>query len=371
MAHIFKHPYKSNKGIIIFTHKELQIFNLKVNRRLIKNPLRILSSYFLFLKKISRIRKKYFIGIHYGSYHRNFKPPTWVDFNMSASGTAKFLGDPDILPLNSANFTPLIMQNDLSPEKYWDIICVAHNTYQKKYPELLKSIRKLFDIDNKVKILFVIASGKDESDSKKYYNKIFEDYNQMFSPKEREQFTIIKTHPDTGFQGFSYTFLSYLYNRSKVFTIFSQIEGESRVVKEAQLCGLPVVVKSDVQGGMRDYLNESNSLLFDNYEEAHITLKEAIDNYDKFKIDTEYWAKELREDYSLYSLKKYLMEFYASKGLKFDEELINTDNLNRRLPAHFYDTQSVPWASDSKYRFITTDITNVFMLRSFFKELKL
>jgi len=64
------------------------------------------------------------------------------------------------------------------------------------------------------------------------------------------------------------------------------------------------------------------------------------------------------------------MEFYASKGLKFDEELINTDNLNRRLPAHFYDPISVPWASNSKFRFITTDITNVLMLRSFLKELK-
>jgi glycosyltransferase involved in cell wall biosynthesis len=371
MAHIFKHPNKSNKGIIIFTHKELQIFNLKVNRRLIKNPIRILTTYFLFKRKISCIREKYFIGIHYGAHHRNLKTPAWVDFHMSAPGTAKFLDNPNIFPLNSANFTPLVMQKDSDTTKYWDIICVAHSTYQKKYPELLKAIRKLFDLDNNLKILFVIASGKDESDRKKYYKTIFEDYNKMFSQKERELFTIIKTHPETGFQGFSYTFLSYLYNRSKVFTIFSQIEGESRVVKEAQLCGLPVVVKSDVQGGMRDYLNESNSLFFNNYEDAHITLKEAIDNYDKFEINTDYWVKELREDYSLKKLKDYLFEFYNSKGIIFDGELINTDNLNRRLPAHYYDIESVPWASNSEFRFKTTDIFNVYMLRSFFKELKL
>ena len=371
MAHIFKHPNKSNKGIIIFTHKELQLFNLKVNRRLIKNPLRIFSTYFLFKRKISRIRKKYFIGIHYGAYQSNLKSSDWVDFHMSAPGTAKFVDDPIILPLNSANFTPLVMQKDFNAEKYWDLICVAHNTYQKKYPELLNSIRKLFDLNGNYKILFVIASSKDESDSKKFYNTLFEDYYKMFSRKEREQFTIIKTHPETGPQGLSYTFLSYLYNRSKVFTIFSQIEGESRVVKEAQLCGLPVVVKSDVKGGMRDYLNESNSLLFDNYEEAHITLKEAIDNYDKFKIDTEYWAKELREDYSLDKVKEFFKQFYNKKGSKFDEELINTDNLNRRLPAHFYDPLSVPWASNSKFRFKTTDILNVYVLQSFLKELKL
>lgn len=371
MAHIFKHPNKSNKGIIIFTHKELQIFNLKLNRRLIKNPFRILTAYLVFKTKISRIRKNYFIGIHYGAFHRNLSTPSWVDFHMTAPGTAKFVDDPIILPLNSANFTPLVMQKDLNTEKYWDIICVAQSTYQKKYPELLISIRKLFDVENKVKVLFVIASARDESDSKSYYKTIFEDYYQMFSPKEREQFTIIKTHPETGFQGFSYTFLSYLYNRSKIFTIFSQIEGESRVVKEAQLCGLPIVVKSDVQGGIRDYLNEKNSLFFDKYEEAHIILKKAIDNYNKFKIDTDYWEKELREDFSLIKVRKFFKEFYNSKGLKFDGELINTDNLNRRLPAHFYDIGSVPWASDSEFRFKTTDIFNVFMLRSFLKELKL
>ena len=371
MAHIFKHPNKSNKGIIIFTHKELQIFNLKVNRRLIKNPFRILTTYFFFKRKILRIRKNYFIGIHWGFYTKNQITPNWVDFHMTAKGTASFKDSPYIIPLNSANFTPSIMRKELGDKKYWDIICVAKNDTKKNYPELLKSIRKLYDIEQNFKIIFVIASNKNEIGNKNYYNQIFNDYNKLFSPKERELFTIIKTDPETGFQGFSYTFLSYLYNRSKVFTIFSQMEGECRVVKEAQLCGLPVVVKSDVQGGIRDYLNESNSLFFNNYEEAHITLKEAIDKYDKFKIDTEYWAKELREDYSLDSLKKYLMEFYASKGLKFDEELINTDNLNRRLPAHFYDPISVPWASNSKFRFMTTDITNVFMLRSFLKELKL
>ena len=371
MAHIFKHPNKSNKGIIIFTHKELQIFNLKVNRRLLKNPIRILTTYFLFKRKISSIRKKYFIGIHWGFYSNNQITPGWVDFHLTAPGTANFKGDTTIFSLNSANFTPIVMKRESDQKKYWDLICVAKNDAKKNYPELLKSVRKLYDVDQNTKVLFVIASNKDENGSNKFYNEIFNDYNKIFSPKERELFTIIKTHPETGFQGFSYTFLSYLYNRSKIFTIFSQIVGECRVVKEAQLCGLPVVVKSDVQGGIRDYLNESNSLFFNNYEDAHITLKEAIDNYDKFKIDTDYWAKELREDYSLIKLKEYLDEFYDSKGIKFDGELINTDNLNRRLPAHFYDIESVPWACDSEFRFNTTDIFNVFMFRSFLKELKL
>ncbi|MDA8932501.1 glycosyltransferase, partial [Flavobacteriaceae bacterium] len=329
MAHIFKHPENGNKGIIIFTHKELKLFIFKINRRTVKSPLINLFIYFNFKNKIKKIKKKYLVGVHWGSFSKNQMTPSWVDFHMTAPGTASFRDNPKIIPYNSANFTPIVMRKELNAEKYWDIICVAHNANKKKYPELLRSIRKLYDMDSDVKVLFVIASLKTEP-NKNYYNNIFKDYFNLFSAKEREFFTIIKTHPETGFQGFSYTFLSYLYNRSKIFTIFSQMEGECRVVKEAQLCGLPVVVKSDVQGGIRDYLNADNSLFFDEYESAHLTLKKAVDNFEAFNVDPDFWAKELREDYSLENLKKHFKELYKSKGLVFDGKLINTDNLNRR-----------------------------------------
>lgn len=371
MAHIFKHPENGNKGIIIFTHKELKLFTFKINRRTLKNLFSSLYSYFSFKSKINRITDQYFVGIHWGAFHSNQQTPQWVDFHMTAPGTATFIDNPRIIPFNSAHFTPMIMKMNQEAKKYWDVICVAKNTFVKKWPELLRSIRKLYDIDSSIKVLFVIASNKSESESNKYYNDIFNDYFKLFSAKERELFTIIKTDPETGFQGFSYTFLSYLYNRSKIFTIFSQMEGECRVVKEAQLCGLPVVVKSDVQGGIRDYLNADNSLFFDDYEDAHLTLKKAIDNFEAFNVDPDFWAKELREDYSLENLKKHFKELYKSKSLVFDDKLINTDNLNRRLPSHYFDSKSVPWASDSKFRFATTDIVNATMLNQFYSKLKL
>ena len=370
MAHIFKHPENGNKGIIIFTHKELNLFKLNVNRRLLRNLFSSLLTNFIFKRKIFKIRENYFVGIHWGFFASEVSTPSWVDFHFSDPGTATFIDNPLVIPLSSAHFTPVVMRVDSTTKKYWDIICVAKSDSKKKYPELLRSIRKLYDMDSNVKVLFVIASNKSESESKKYYNEIFNDYNKLFTPKEREIFTIIKTHPETGFQGFSYTFLSHLYNSSKIFTIFSQMEGVCKVVKEAQLCGLPVVVKSDSKGGIRDFLNTDNSLFFDSYETAHLTLKKALDNYDKFKIDPHLWVKELREDYSLEILKIHFKELYESKKLVFNNELINTDNLNRRLPSHFYDPETVSWASDPKFRFITTDITNYSMLSAFFSKLK-
>lgn len=375
MAHIFKKTTENQKGIVIFTHKELHYFegNLPSWKLLVKKPrvyfkkvISILSKDWKTKSKLFNIRKKYYIGIHWGAFHEKVKTPNWVDFHMSAPGTCTFKGDPFIIPLSSANFTPKIMKNE-NKEKYWDLICVAKNAKVKKFPELLASIRKIYDLGYDFKVIFVVASN-DHEPSHSYYNDLLKDYNEMFSAEEREKFTIIKTHPDTGFQGFSYTFLSHLYNESKVFTIFSQKEGECRVIKEAQLCGLPVVVKSDMEGGGRDFLNKNNSVMFDEYENAHIAIVEAVENYRDYIVDYEKIEVDIGEESSVRKIKSYFSELYKADGKEFDQNLINTDNLNRRLPAHFFD-ESISWANKPEFRFSTTDIANKHMFHEFLKAL--
>lgn len=378
MAHIFKHPTKKSKGIIVFTHKEFNLFNykLKPDKNLIRNPKSFLTSSYQkalmktrFERKIDTLKKNYFVGIHWGFASRDILSPKWVDFHMTANGTATFKNDPFIIPLNSANFTPEVMSKKKNITKYWDIICVAKNDNKKNYHQLLFSIRKIYDLGYQYKIIFIIASNKNE-DSNRYYTNILDDYFKMFSAEERELFTIIKTHPETGFQGFSYTFLSHLYNQSKIFTIFSQREGECRVIKEAQLCGLPIVVKSDMEGGGRDYLNEENSVYFDCYENAHNSLIYAIENYKDFKFNTLELRKELSESNSIDILHKYFEELFNNYNQNYDKQLINLDNLNRRLPAHYFD-KSITWANSEEFRFTTTDIVNIDMFNKFCTELDL
>ncbi|SNT69258.1 glycosyltransferase [Psychrobacter sp. LV10R520-6] len=376
MAHIFKEPTESAKGIIVFTHKEFSSFSkrLKVSKsdlfrpsKLLKKQLSSLSLKHKFESKLEDISKNYYIGVHWGSYSKDIYSPKWVDFHMTAKGTTTFVNHSYIIPLNSANFTPRVMKNE-NEKKYWDIICVAKNDNKKNYPQLMKAVRRIYDSGYNYKILFIIASNINEAKNS-YYTNILDDYYKLFTAKERENFTIIKTHPETGFQGFSYTFLSHLYNQSKVFTIFSQREGECRVIKEAQLCGLPIVVKSDLEGGGRDYLNSKNSVYFDNYEKAHEALIYTVKNYSDFRIETTILEQEIGEMASILKLHSSFNILYEKNSEVYDEILFNTDNLNRRLPAHYFD-ESISWASENNFRFSTADIVSSKMFSDFCSELK-
>ena len=83
----------------------------------------------------------------------------------------------------------------------------------------------------------------------------------MFSETERQNITLTLLSPLGNPFPLSEQAISDFMNLSKVFTLFSDKEGESRVVSEALLCGLPVVVKKDILGGATDYLNIQNSTL--------------------------------------------------------------------------------------------------------------
>lgn len=287
---------------------------------------------------------------------------------MAAEGTCSFFGHPFVIPLSSANFTPRIMKPSDS-KKYWDILCVAKNDKKKNYDVLMNEVRKIYDLGYNYRILFIVASNKVESDDA-FYTSLLNDYFEKFSAEEREIFTIIKTHPESGFQGFSYTFLSHIYSQSKIFTVFSQREGECRVIKEAQLCGLPVVVKDDMEGGGRDYLNDKNSSCFSDYNEAYKTLISAVERYQDFEMNYAELEKKIGEESSLKKLKVFFNNLYEINGQEFDGELLNTDNLNRRLPSHFFDPE-ISWASDPEYRFKTTDIVDAKMLSAFCDSLNL
>lgn len=377
MAHIFKHPTPAAKGVITLTHKELQFLISKMGLPKLNAAKHTPAAKMLYKKltrsntvtrQIEKIRESYYIGIHWGFYFENIRTPYWVDFHLASPGTCQFIDQQFIIPLSSASFTPVVMKNNHMP-KYWDIICVSKSDHKKKYPELMQQIRKIYDSGYQYNVLFVIASNKNETE-KTNYTAILDDYFSMFSAQERERFTIIKTDPELGFQGFSYTFLSHLYNQSKVFTIFSQKEGVCKVIKEAQLCGLPVVVKNDMQGGGRDHLNESNSLVFESYEMAYKTLIAAVENHSDFQVDHDEIESVIGERSSLKKLKAHLSELFEKHGQTFDGELINTDNLNRRLPAHYFD-DSIRWANDPEFRFKTTDIVNTKMLTDFYNELQI
>lgn len=365
MAHIFKLPKDGNKGILVFTHKEMRYFfrptkPLSKKRPSTYVPFVINSVYNQyrkaphFTKEINELRKNYFIGVHFGWHHTEFPELEFADFLMAGKGTIDFTPPSHIveIPLNSRNFISSRFDDLNYNKKFWDIICVARAARFKNLDLLLKSVKKLNQTEGKFhKVLLIIPPNANEN-PKTFYTNIVEDYYNWFEETERNQITIMKLSKDLSLLGMPQDSLIHFYNASKVFTLFSEKEGESRVIAEALLCGLPVVVKSDLEGGGRDFLNKKNAVYFDTFETAHIAFKEAIDKHDTLKDGTTTLKESLRDDYTIPILKDYFKTLYQKHQMTFDGELLNLDYLDRRLPAH---THSVPWAIN---RFTTADITS-------------
>ena len=78
--------------------------------------------------------------------------------------------------------------------------------------------------------------------------------------------------------------------------------------------------------------------------------------------------QNLNEDQSVERLKEYFTKMYRRYGQKFDGELINTDSLVSRLPAHYVD---LPWANNRHAPLGNSGhILNVEKFNSFTDQLK-
>ena len=346
MAHIFKHS-SEGKGIIVFTHKEIGRAETVA----------------------STLREKYFLGIHYGSAANLFThSQPWQDFCMGAKSTVSFGNtEPFRIPFNSRAFTPEYFVQNKETTKYWDIINVSRNANVKKLNEFLKAIRKLYDQGKMYNVLLVVPSADNEKPNSHFTN-IVEVYGELFSEKEREHFTLMRLSKELGFLGISPKTIAHFYNSSKVFCLLSDAEGESRVIHEALLCGLPVVVFAGLLGGGRDYLDKSNSVQFTHYNDVYLALQAAVEGSEgHLKVNTERLSEELSELKTVPRLKGMFGDLYSMHNEKFDNELINTDNLNLRLPGHYLD---VPWNTPDGNG-ITADVVSDKQLNIFIENLNL
>jgi hypothetical protein len=343
--HVFKKPGK-HKGILVATHKEADWFSKQSETR----------------KVMHELSKEYCIGIHYGWYG-SYQGQSYQSFIMAPKTTAQVSGGKIRIPMNSRNFLPTYLQPDESVSKVWDVINISRNAKAKHLPEFLKSIKKIYDSGRMLKVLLVCPKAGNET-SKGHDVNIVKMYQEMFSPKEREYFTMMRLSSELDFLGISQKTIADFYRMSKVFCLFTDLEGESRVIHEALLCGLPVVVYKRLMGGGRDHLNGKNSMLFSDYSDAHETIKSAVDGYDSGMFPTdESLISELREDHTVPLLLGHLSNVVAcGDDMEVKGSIINLDNLHMRLPAHYMD---VPWAHGGG---ITADIKSMGQFETFKKE---
>lgn len=327
MAHIFKHPNRNNKGILVITHQEIDF--------ILRTP--------QIHEKVKHILQDYYLGVHYGGFSFGAYLPPFCSFYMGRPSVTDIkVRQPDVfdIPLASGNFTSRVFNENKDAYNYWDIINVSRNGNVKKLKTFFREVKKIYELGHKYNILLVCASREEETEQDHFID-IADVYYDMFTKEEQEMFTLMRLGKDLEFKGLSKKQLSFFYQSSKVMTLFSEMEGFPGVIPEALLTGTTVVIWKHQKGSGHDYLNETNAKLFESYEDAHKTLIDAVETYDATNFDFSSLQQDLNEDKSLEKLKEYFVDMYKRHGQTFDGELINTDNLVSRLPAHYVDLEWV------------------------------
>lgn len=324
MAHIFKYPSSEAKGIIVFTHKEWPW--------LLQNA----------LPTIQNLKQYFYLGWNQGTYFGQIGGmPKEVDFVFTSKNTMTFPdnGHTLLIELLDRNFL-LNSYRDLEiKERYYDIISTSRVAKIKHIPALLFALRKLYDKGKKYKTLIVAPKAENETDSK-FDTNIVQIYNELFNYEERQAISLIRVSSEMGFLGISPDTINWFYNNSKVLYIGTKAEGGCRVVHEALMCGCNITYYKNHTGGMLDYLDSTNSTPYENYDSIADSLETAVENFRYNPDKKEYYDKLLSERFALDKLNPYFNNLYERDGTKYDGNLVNTDNLSNRLPAHYID---VPW----------------------------
>ena len=308
----------SSKGIVIFTHKERQYFNQRDS---------------LLHQALQDLRKRYFVGMHWGHYHENVGLIHNVDFHMAGLGTVKFQDQisTKIINLCSRNFLSPIFHPGIG-EKFWDIINISRPLRIKYLDEFIKSIRTLYDRGKWYRVLLVCPTPAVISNHHDWYVELYNDYIKLFSEAERSLFTLIQLSNGYPFCMPKET-IAFLLRSSKVLSIYSHQEGESRVISEALLCGLPVIARSTLRGGGLDYLNSTNSRLFNTPSEAYNCFTDLLDTYPSSLFDTQGIQQEMCSVYTVPKLLEFFRKLFAENNMSFTGA-IDVGDLDRALPSH-------------------------------------
>lgn len=315
MAFVLKAPIGSSKGVVMFTHKERSLLNLSAP---------------LIGRALSQLRERYLVGMHWGFYAVDVPVFPAVDFHLTKPSTVQFRAPAQVrtLPFNSSMFTPAYFRQEERP-KHWDIISVTRDAKFKNTDQLLQALRIVYDQRPQTHTL-VICTASAVPDPEREDLGLWQQYEQSFTELERERFKLVMTNGSIF--PFARRDVAFFYQSSRVFTLFTETEGVAKVVNEALLCGLPVVIKAGFKGGGADYLTAENSRRFSSVAEGARALLQTLDG-GPVRFDTGELAREVSETHSVQRFERALAELFAELGIPYEGQIDAVD-LSRKLPAH-------------------------------------
>jgi hypothetical protein len=218
------------------------------------------------------------------------------------------------------------------------VFSVGHPIRDKRYADFLDVVRMVFDAGVDLRVLLVCAVPDDPDRlGPRWEHEFFEKYESLFTNAERERIDLaVPGEVDVGnrpIHPIPNEVFPYLYNAANSFTLFSEEEGQSKVVHEALLCGKPVVVRETLKGGGRDYLDEQNSLQFGSLEEARDVFIDIATDPERYTFDPTYLRSELAEDETAARLESEIASIYDELGYEYAGEMEKTD-LAFKLGSH-------------------------------------
>jgi glycosyltransferase involved in cell wall biosynthesis len=315
MVTILKKPTDDSKGILVFTHKEKYIFE----------------SYSSILIPIfAGIKQSYVAGMHWGFFQPNNQNFDLIDFHLATKSAVEFKdqNSSKIIDMVSRNFIPDYLEPS-SKKPIYDILYIGRLSKVKRVHEILDVFKRLSNIDVDFSALLILnGPGTPNRLNSSFDTKSVEYYENYF--KHMKNVTFV--YQNNKFDLFPHVILKDIYNYAKCFTLFTQREGESRVIHEALMCGTPVVVREDLKGGGRDYLDETNSFQFGTLDEAVEIFTEIAESED-VGFDPSYLRQSLSAEYTTDQLEAELRDVFDSLGEPFEGQ-IDTENLEFKLPGH-------------------------------------
>jgi glycosyltransferase involved in cell wall biosynthesis len=314
-----KQPSPKARGILVLTHKEVGFVRADLPP---------------FQRGLELLRQRFVIGVHYGHPRENVTPGSWVDFHFAPQRTVRFAHPEAVraFPLTSNFFIPSFFRDQHLP-KQWDIICVTRPIPLKGNDSLLRSLAITKRRRPETRALIVCTGTKGGHNQNT--DELWAAYQRNLSVEEREDIVLLPFELSGRPFPFPRRDLAWLYNSSRVFTLFSVKEGGSKAVNEALLCGLPVVLRRDLIGGSLDFTNEQNSRLFSDENGAADAFCHILDNYERFRFDPAPLAEKASEVHTVSKLEALLSQMYSELGEPWDG-VWDSNDLSMKLPSHHH-----------------------------------
>jgi glycosyltransferase involved in cell wall biosynthesis len=327
MACIIKIPSEYSKGVVTFTTQERDKFIF---------PNSELQS------KIKKLKNKWVIGLHHNWHDFNFEYNSLFDFSMAGETDLieKNGNNVPLIPLDACNFSPSAFHFSKN-EKFWDILYVGRAVYFKKIPEFFDIVRSLYDEGKMYRVLLISpipSECKENPNCKTAFCDIRSMYDQMFTQKEQDLFTLLTIDYRSPFP-FDISTLAYFYRSSKIFVHSADDERRCRVAGYAWATGMPVVCMEAVasllpkEKQLKPYL-----YLAKTYQDFPGLIDEALhfvntNEYTESKMKTS--ISETSVMYTVNVLVENLARFCSENNERDDMSFFNLNELDIRLGRHF------------------------------------